>query len=406
MNNLANNTKGNVFRQLLPLLFIISIDTIGYFIVIPVIIHIFVHNEVGLLPAHTSIERRDLLFSVTLMLSPLAFIICSPVIGHLSDRYGRKKALTYALIAACIGFILPIIGIIKKSISLILIGRAIAGASSSSQPVAQAGITDFTSGKQRALYLSLIGAAMTIGMVVGPIAGSLLSLISVTTPYWFAFALSVINIILILALYSNQKDQQCRPPTKKVSLLAYAQLIMKQRIWVLMLGFLAFELAWSQYYQAAFLTLDQHFHYTVTKITIFTAYIGIWMFLGLTVIYKYLIKHFSIEKILLSSVVVSAISLLICNIPNMTAQWIMIIPATIAFGTAYPSILHIMSHRTDRHNQGYVLGFASTILGLAWMITGLIAGPLTAAGFAWPNIVASLCMVASYPIIKFGGNCE
>lgn len=403
-NSINNTSRLDVFRQLLPLLFIITIDTIGYFIVIPVIIHIFVHNEAGILPPHTSMAERDLLFSVTLMLSPLAFILCSPLIGHFSDRFGRKKALTYALVAACLGFVMPIVGIVRKSVTLILVGRLIAGASSSSQPVAQAGITDFTAGKQRALYLGFIGAAMTLGMVIGPVAGSLLSLENVTTPYWFAFGLSVINIILIIACYSNRKDQQVqREAGRKHSMQpisVYFNLITKKRIWVLMLGFLAMELAWSQYYQAAFLTLNQHFHYSLAEISWFTAYVGIWMFIGLTVVYKFLVKHISIENILTGSLCITAIALLICNAPSTTVQWIFIIPATVAFGTAYPSVLHMMSSRTDSHNQGYVLGFASTVLGIAWMITGLITGPLTAIGFFWPNVVASLCIVVSYLIIK------
>lgn len=400
MNFNNPTTQHNTFKQLLPLLFVIFIDTVGYFIVIPVIMHVFLHNEAGLLPADASLAYRDALFSLTLMLSPLAFIIFSPIIGHLSDRFGRKKALTSALFAACIGFVLPIIGITQKAISLILIGRLIAGASSSSQPVAQAGITDFTEGKQRALYLSLIGAAMTLGMVIGPVAGSLFSLENVTTPYWFAFALSLLNIVLLVAFYQNPQQQRVHKTSTK-RLKQYAELIIKNKIWVLMLSFLLVEIAWSQYYQAAFLTLNQYFHYTVVKVTVFVAYVGLWMSIGLTVIYKYLIKRYSIESILANSIMIAALAFIACNIPLPSIQWIMTIPATICIGTAYPSLLHIMSHRSDTQHQGYILGFASTMLGTAWMLTGLIAGPLVANWFAWPNIITAIAMTLSYPITRY-----
>lgn len=396
--------RNNTITQLLPLLLVIFLDTVGYFIVIPVIIHIFVHNQTHLLPASTTLAQRDLYFSVVLMLSPLAFIICSPILGHFSDRYGRKATLVGALIAACFGFILPIIGILKKLISLIFIGRFIAGLSSSSQPIAQAGITDFTTGKQRAFYLALIGAAMTLGMVIGPITSSLLSLENVTTPYWLAFILSLINLVLLIVLYKNPHDPNHPPAShQRFQLSYYLRLITHQRIWLLLLGFFFLECLWSQYYQALFLTLDQHFHYSVVKITVFTAYIGLWMTLGLTIIYKKLIAHYSIENILKASLVILLISIGLCNIQNTAVQWVMMIPVTICFGIAYPSILHITSHRTDSRNQGYILGSASTMLGLAWMITGLIAGPMVATWFALPTIISTACAFISLLLIVAWG---
>ena len=80
------------------------------------------------------------------------------------------------------------------------------------------------------------------------------------------------------------------------------------------------------------------------------------------------------------------------------------IPATVCLGTAYPSILHIMSHRTDSHNQGYILGFASTALGVAWMVTGVAAGPATASGFSTPNIISAACILTATIIIQVGVN--
>ena len=382
--------------QLLPLLFIIFIDTVGYFIVMPVILRLFMPGSDSLLPTHTTMMTRDLLYSLTLMLSPLAFITCSPLIGHFSDRYGRKKALTYALIAACIGFLLPIIGIIKKTVCLIFIGRFIAGMSSSSQPVAQAGVTDFTTGKIRAFYLSLIGFAMTLGMVIGPLSGSylsdhtLISWFNVTTPYAFALLLSLINVVMMLVLYKNTQQKPAEKPTLSLKLLS------KDHIWLLMLSFLFLEIAWSQYYQASFLTMTQHFHYSMNKMSLFAAYIGLWMCLGLTVIYSKLLKHFSTETIAKLSLLTASIALLICNIPNTSLQWLMMIPTAIAFGTGYPSLLSIMSHRTHATHQGYILGCASTVLGIAWMITGLLSGPLSHLGFFWPTVLSTAAMITAY----------
>lgn len=392
-------TSGSSPKALMPLFFIIFIDTVGYFVVIPVIIRLFIHNETHLLPMHTSLATRDFLYSVTLMLSPLAFIICSPLIGHFSDRYGRKKALTGALIAACLGFILPIIGIMTRHISLILGGRLIAGASSSSQPVAQAGVTDFSIGKQRAMYLALIGFSMTLGMVIGPLSGSylsdnhLVSWFNTTTPYWFALILSLVNVFLLITCYHDSPKAISQERHAPKPTLSWLKLLTQNQAGLVMTAFLFMELAWSQYYQASFLFLAEHNHFTTNMIGIFTAYVGLSMCIGLTVIYRFLIKYFSIDAITRGSLLIAAIGLLLCHLPSATLQWIFILPTSIAIGTSYPSLLSMLSHRTDTAHQGYVLGCASTVLGVAWMITGLSAGPLTAFHYSLPILIAGICML-------------
>ena len=398
-------------RKLLPLFFIIFIDSVGYFIVIPIMIRLFIQGDDSLLPLSTSMTTRNLLYSLTLMLSPLGFIICSPIIGHLSDRYGRKKALFFSLIAACIGFLLPIIGIKTKTLSLIFLGRLIAGASSSSQPVAQAGVTDLTTDKVRAFYLGLIGFAMTLAMVLGPLSGSYLSdstlvhWFDVSTPYFFALSLSVINVIMLLVFYKDStqiklENEWTTPDHYPTSF--FITLMKEKNIWVLMLVFFFMEIAWSQYYQAAFLTLTQHFHYTLNKMALFTAYVGLWMCLGLTVIYKILMKLFSLNTITRYSLLICAFSLALCTIQDTRVQWIMMIPASISIGVVYPSLLAILSQRTPIDHQGYILGIASTLLGIAWMITGLLAGPLISVSFKLPNILSATAITFAYLIILVG----
>ena len=104
---------------------------------------------------------------MTLSLSPLAFITLSPIVGRLSDLHGRKNCHGASLIASILGFGLPVIIIITHHVSLILIGRFVAGAGTTSQPVAQAAVTTcYQENKER--LAGLIGFAMTLSMVLVP----------------------------------------------------------------------------------------------------------------------------------------------------------------------------------------------------------------------------------------------
>jgi len=144
MNNLNNKVS-----RLIPLFLVIFIDSLGYFLVIPVLLHLFICGEYGLIPSTTSLATRNLLYGLTVTLSPLGFLLTAPIIGNVSDKYGRKKTIFWCLVGSFVGFILPIFGILKGSLTLLFLGRFIAGISSGSQPVAQAAIADFTAGKQK-----------------------------------------------------------------------------------------------------------------------------------------------------------------------------------------------------------------------------------------------------------------
>ena len=61
-------------------------------------------------------------------------------------------------------------------------------------------------------------------------------------------------------------------------------------------------------------------------------------------------------------------------------HWIMVIPAALFCGTAYPTLLELISENTPKEHQGWILGVASTLLGFAWMVTGFFAGALTNLG--------------------------
>lgn len=397
MNNL--NKK---ISQLTPLFLVIFIDSLGYFLVIPVLLHLFIRNEYGLIPSTTNLSTRNLLYGITVTLSSLGLLLTAPIIGNLSDKYGRKKTIFWCLVGSFVGFILPIFGILKRSVTLLLLGRFIAGVSSGSQPVAQAAIADFTAGKQKAFYLAMIGFAMTLAMVLGPLGGGYLSdshlakWFNVMTPYWAGVILSLINITLLLIFYTERAHEQKKsnPTSISESLKILFSIIAKSSVSLLLLVFLLIELAWSQYYQVIFLYLSEFFHYTPTQVGLFTAYIGFWMSLGLTIIYKIAIRFISIEKILRISIIMIAIGFVACTfISGIISQWLFIILVALFVGMAYPSLLALVSSHASKEHQGWVMGVCSALLSLAWMFTAFLSGWLISYDKRLPFLFATFCIV-------------
>lgn len=384
-------------RSLLPLLLLIFLDSFGYFLVIPVLLRLIYQPEFGLLP-NATLAQQNLVMGITVALGFVAMIIAAPYVGKCSDKFGRKKTFLVCLIISLLGFLIPILGILKKSMSLIIFGRFLAGVGSASQPVAQAAVADIAQGKQKALYLSFIAFAMTVALLLGPLAGgylsdaSLASWFTPSTPYWIGVLVVVGNIILLQVLFTETaslKENQQELSLVEI-VFGIVPAIKRYKIGKLLLAMFLLEFGWSQYYNSIMQFLLQKFHYTTTQASNFTSYLGLLMCIGLLILYPILIRFFTIKNSLKVGVVLVTLGLLGCAFtPIVLWQWIFVMPVAIFVGISYVGILALLSDKVDSQMQGWIMGYAMTALAMAWFITSFISGWLLNINLTLPIIVAT-----------------
>jgi DHA1 family tetracycline resistance protein-like MFS transporter len=116
--------------------------------------------------------------------------ICSPVLGALSDRFGRRPVILISNFGLGLDYIIMAVA---PSLSWLFVGRVLSGVTAASYATALAYIADVEPPERRARGFGLLGAAFGFGFIIGPAVGGLLGTIGPRLPFWFAAALSLAN---------------------------------------------------------------------------------------------------------------------------------------------------------------------------------------------------------------------
>lgn len=170
---------------LLVIFITIFIDLIGFGIVIPVLPY-YVES-----PQFNATPRAVGLLFASYSVMQLLF---APVLGRLSDGYGRRPVLFWSIIGTGVGF--TIMGS-ATALWMLFAGRILDGITGGNISTAQAYIADATSPEDRAKGMGLIGAAFGLGFIFGPVIGGLLTKWGTSTPFYFAAGLAFANATLL-----------------------------------------------------------------------------------------------------------------------------------------------------------------------------------------------------------------
>ena len=173
---------------LLVIFITVFIDLVGFGIVIPVLPYYAEGTKFGATPSQVG-----LLFASYSVMQ----LIFAPVLGRLSDKYGRRPVLLVSLLGTALGFL--ILGF-ATTLWMLFVGRIMDGVSGGNISTAQAYIADVTTKENRAKGMGLIGAAFGLGFVFGPAIGGILSRWGINVPFLFAGGLAFANAILLYFL--------------------------------------------------------------------------------------------------------------------------------------------------------------------------------------------------------------
>ncbi|MBK6725485.1 MAG: MFS transporter, partial [Acidobacteria bacterium] len=206
----TDEPKEKFFTTPLIIIFVtIFIDLIGFGMVIPILPYY----------ANTApFNATPLEIGFLVAIYSLMQFFFSPLLGRLSDRYGRRPILFISLLGSAVGYL--VIGF-ANTLFLVFLGRIISGITGGNISTAQAYIADVTSKKDRAKGMGLFGAAFGLGFIFGPALAGVTSKYGVHVPFFFAAVLSFANAIALYLILpeSLKPNQRAVLPERKNRLL-------------------------------------------------------------------------------------------------------------------------------------------------------------------------------------------
>ncbi|MEI6249030.1 MAG: MFS transporter [bacterium] len=387
-----------------PLLAVFStifIDMLGVGILIPVFpLLILPHSPYRITPIGWSVADGFILLGWLSAVYPLAQFFAAPILGQLSDRYGRKIVLTVSIIGTSLSYALFAVGVATKNIPLMFISRIVDGLTGGNISVAQAVIADISTPKNRAKNFGLVGAAFGLGFIFGPYVGGKLadphvvSWFSASTAFWFAAILSGLNALVVIRFLPETIKHKSNKFRLHI-LESFTNVIkaftntglrnITPATFLFNAGFTFFTT-----FFAVFLAV--RFGFSQGNTGDYFAYFGIWIAIVQGGLIGVVSKKFKDYQVLRYSFFGAAITFMTyLLIPNGQHRWLFVIPPVLALftGMTQAFLPSIISRVTPKEIQGESLGINTSVSALAQAIPAIIAGYVATINTSATVITAS-----------------
>ena len=351
----------------------VLVDAIGFGIILPVLPELIMKlTGEGL--SQASIYGGWLWFAYAVMQ-----FFCAPVLGNLSDRFGRRPVILFSLLTFGIDYL--IMGF-APTLFWLFVGRSIAGMAGASFTPAYAYLADVSPPHRRAQNFGLIGAAFGAGFILGPAIGGLLGALGTRAPFFAAAGLALINFLFGLFVLPESLPRDSRrsfdlrranPLGTLLQIRKYPSVIgLLQVLFLWQLAHQVFPSTWAYYTMLKFNWSEQ-------AVGISLAFVGTIMAVSTAGMTRLLVPRLGEQRAALSGLLSGSAAFF--GYAFASRGWMMyaFLVAWLFAGLVLPSIQGLMSRQVPANAQGELQGGVASLYSL----TAVVGPPLMTQLFGY-----------------------
>lgn len=364
-------------------------EVISFGILIPIVPVLF--TEPGsiyfMLPDFFSIDQGYVLLGLLVGIYPLGQFFATPILGEMSDIYGRRKIIEVSVLGTIISSLIFGIGIFVGNFWILYISRLVNGLTGGLISIGYATIADITEADDRSANFGLIGAAFGTGFLLGPFLGGVLSsdllpFFSASLPFFFAAALSAFSLIFV----HRELEETSPMEDKKVDWKKpFAQLQKGVRLPGLKK---LFGVNFFYFSGFAFFTtfipvyLVQNFGFSQLEMGVFYLYIGLLVIVGQVLLVRVVFNRFEESKVMPFALFLTGLFIFLQPVPESLALFIIVVTC-FSFNNALSqvSLNTLISKGSSKADQGLALGTNQSLRAIGNAIPSVLSG-IAAALFA------------------------
>ena len=381
--------------KFLSLYFIYFLDLMGLVFVYVVLSPLIVDHS-SMLPLETSLSKRNVIVGLLFATYPLAQFFAAPILGDLSDRFGRRRILLISTLGTAISIAFSGISILISSLSLLFISRFISGVFAGNLTVAQAAVSEAVDDEKKESYMSLFSAVGGMSWTLGPFIAALLSdktlvsFFNFATPFWFLALCTFIGFLLIWWKVDETSEQKLALHKVAGNLLSVFKI--KSVIHPFLASLLTI-FGWMMYQGFLAPYLIEKFHYNERWEGYAYALSSLFWMLG-GFFTAHILKKHSAKRVIILPLIFSGIAIF-CYLFTIHSSmiWPLLAIANFTQSMVTACFFGIFSRLVPPRNHGKIFGSWNAGFALASTLGPFLSGIFVRFQINLPYFIASLILI-------------
>jgi MFS family permease len=377
---------------------VIFVAFIGYAMMVNFFVPLLMHNH-GFLSPTASKAQRTTAVGILLAIYPLGQFFGSPILGALSDRYGRKPILLTSLASAVVCYAIIALAIRKRDPILLGFACLIGGLSESNIAIAQSAVADVAQPQDRGRLFAYIYTACSLGWVSGPLVGGQVVLhAGFSAPFWGVVALLMLAFVWTLIAFRETHPADTARPLDYLSAMMNLTAVFTDRpIRRLYLVNFIFYLTIFGFFRVILIYMADKWHMLAHQSGIYYSYFSAMSLVSSLFVVGPLLRRFELKSIAITSAVLTGVLMGVVVLPQ-SRYFLLVTAGPCCFISTFTlaSCATLLSNSVEPKRQGSVMG-NNQALQVGAEAAGALVGGLLAA------IVVPLPLFAFGALLLVGG---